>query len=263
MQIKPQGIVSMQSDVITMLYNHSRDTILFYTLLLAWQDEEDIKNSLNLSEESLHSIQAYLAKKNLVTLDKVVKAPKKKYMDQLNNNMSEIWNIQYCLSTEYLWIDFVQIDKKLQSRFIVYFYTQLTGKTFTSDAFELKIQKKLQQGTFPQIIEAIWRNHHNEFCNWKWNTGWTWDLAYLARTDTEKSQPLQRSLERKLDIPVSDKSIELLGKYIKAIPELSYIKSIPCKYETIRDSDIDEQQQEILRKQREIKSQLGISIEDL
>lgn len=255
MDLVKQGIVSLQADVANALYAHSKDTILFYILALAWNSEEDIKNSLNLSEEALQWILSHLSKKKLVTLEKMAKKlPSKTYMDKLKADCDEI--LELCTKWE-------GIDRIQRAKLLLLFFSELTGRTFTNDTIEVKLQKKQDQWTFQQILEAIWRNHHNMFCNWANDQKWHWDLTYLARPDTDKSQPLEKSLKRWLDVPVPDKSLELLKKFSWAIPALSYILSIPCTYENSRNTIDSDSEEEILRQQREIKWSLGLDIESL
>ena len=138
MEVKSQGIVSMHKDVVTTLYSESKETILFYLLLLTGETEENIKISLNLDEETLQSISSYLAKKNLITVDKVAKAlPKKTYMDKLRTECEKY------LSEVHL--DSSKLDRIAKGKLIMYFYSELTGKIFTSDSIEQKIQKKQDQ----------------------------------------------------------------------------------------------------------------------
>jgi hypothetical protein len=64
-------------------------------------------------------------------------------------------------------------------------------------------------------------------------------------------------------MPVSEASICILEVFIKSIPALQYIKTIPCKYENIRRNLNESSDQEIQRQRREVKDSLGISIQDL
>lgn len=257
MEIIPQRIISLPFEIVTWLYGHSKETILFYLLYATGETEENIKTSLNLTEEQLKWIESYLVKKKLISAElSGKKLPKETYWDKLEKFVKEK------LSSVYNnWTELSRVDR---TKLIMYFYSKVTGKKIITDSLETAVSKKQDLFPFQSIIEAMWRNQHNSFCIWQNDRKWSWDLSYLSRSETSQSQPMEKSLKRNLDIPVSDSNKELLDMYVKSIPALSYIQTIPCKYENSGHSSNEQpSEEEILRKQREIKQSLGLDIESL
>ena len=257
MEIIPQRIISLPFDLVTWLYWHSKETILFYLLSATGETEENIKTSLNLSDEQLQWILSYLAKKKLATVELPwKKIPKETYGDKLEKFAHEKLSVVYNNWTE--------LTRSDRTKLIMYFYSKLTWKKLITDSMETAVSKKQDVFPFQSIIEAIWRNQHNSFCIGVNDRKWSWDLSYLSRNETEKSQPMEKSLKRNLDVPVSDSSKELLDMFVKSIPALSYIQTIPCKYENSRHSSNEHlSEEEIRSKQREIKQSLGLDITSL
>lgn len=257
MELIPQRIISLPFDLVTLLYWHSKETILFYLLYATGETEENIKTSLNLTEEQLQWILSYLGKKKIISIETSgKKLPKETYGDKLEKFALEKLSVVHNTWTE--------LSRNDRTKLIMYFYSKITGKRLVTDSMETSVNKKQDVFTFQSIIEAMWRNQHNTFCIWQNDRKWTWDLSYLARNETSQSQPMEKSLKRNLDVPVSDANKELLEMYVKSIPALSYIQTIPCKYENSRHSSNEQlSEEEILSKQREIKHSLGIDIEGL
>lgn len=255
MEILTQEIVSIPKTTIEELLADGKETFLFFILLTTGKDIESIEEYLATTPESTKRILAILKAKKLVKLDKIEKkkkAPKMTYFDSIEQDVEAI----LLLPEEQI----MKLDSHQRWKLVVYFYAKLSGHRIVSDAILQKVVNKINSGqaSTKQLIEAIWRNSHHAFCNWMNDTKWWWDLNYLSRPETSKSQPLERSLKRQLDMVVPDSSKELLEKYIWAIPALKYILTIPCKYEALRSTEITETDEDILRRQREVKNSLGL-----
>ena len=228
---------AISKDQIDMLISYGKNTTLFYILMLVGWTPDAIRSILELDSFEVVRILDELWKKKFITPMEDTFILKDTYMERLEKAWKE-W--------------------KNHTKMILWFYAKLKGITMRSDKSELYVQRRVNKWLTNDMFLAIWRNHHSKFCNGWWDRWWVWNLMYLCRESTDRSQPIENSTSRPMDIPVSQKDLDLLNELIVKIPELKFIKNLAVSYESIKPKETVVDNEEILNKQIEIKRALGL-----